>query len=300
MDVAKVISEAKSWHNKRLIIRDDPNVPTPPYRDGWMDEDGGGSSFVVLCTYHSIVNDVIIHQNNGSQACHANVPYKANGTYDSFVCMLDHIQGSSREKIKKLQSEEESIQFLQYFMDHPIFSRSFLEHDAKKAFKERIMVRDLKSLPSNVCMFAIIATRALWESFQNFLPRRFNELVNMGLSKDFAYLMSFYVRKAGTDWIVEATRNNGHISLATNTASSAYIRNYLRHNPVVISDDTLCEKGATSKTDVYNVFAIFENSYRYAYGNTYPDLFCKEVEKFFMNKKVNEDTLKQFEEKVRD
>lgn len=271
---------------------------------GFGDEDGGGSTYVTACTFHTHQKDgKLLNKRAGGQACHMTVRYAVANLLSSGLkteVMLDHIQGASREKIGKLQTPEESVRYLQYFMDHPIFSKSFLEHDAQVAFDERIMVRDLNSLPANTCMFAIIATRALWEQYQYKLPHRFCVLVDAGLSPDFAFIMAHYVGILGIDnYVLDPILNTGHVAIASNLLGCEAVKNYLNHVTPVVANGTLAA-GFNWLDDKVNVFSTFENKFVQTYGSRrIVDTFKGECDTWFSGHRLSNETLVQFEEYLR-
>jgi len=301
------LQACKDWMNARL-------------KNGSIgDEDGGGAQFVVGCSYHGHADDgELQHELGWGQQCHAHVPLMASRCIirpdggDAFAVevMLDHIQGGDRQQIEKLQTREESVKFLQYFMDHLIFSKSFLEHDAEKAFEERIMVRDLGSLPANAAMFAIIATRALWETYQSRIPHVFCELLKTGINPDFAYILAFYLRTMNDgSFIIDPLINSGHISLGTDRFTTAAVKNYLNHEMPVSATGTL-KDGVSHMNDPYgiaqgprwNVFSLFEPAFSKTYGPLPKNavFFRKALEDYFNKVPVNADTLKQLEAQYRE
>lgn len=170
------------------------------------------------------------------QGCHAEVPSRARG-HDIF---LDHIQDSQR---KDNPSPQERIAFLQYLMDHPIFKDSFWEHDAKKAVEEKIMVRRVDVLPSNVMMFCVILTRAMWESYQNKIPSRFVKFVELGLEPDRAFIASHLFRPTPNGVSFNPLPSSGHNAIQANKITNEYVRNYLNHKVIMATTRTIYDGG---------------------------------------------------------
>lgn len=244
-----------------------------------LDEDGGqGLRAVVACTYHSFNGADVnpCHLKGPGQQCHAHVPdmrsrmgaSSEGGTID---VMLDHIQGGPREIIGTIQTPEESITFLQYMMDHPIFSKSFLEHNAEKAFNERIMVRDMGSLPSNAFMFCLIATRAMWEVYQHKIPRTFTHLVRDGIHPDVAFLMSNFINVWGDGkYHYGRLQDCGHNAISTNRFTMAAVKNFLNHKTKTVSSGTMKDGIYPTQANKCNVFSLFEDKFTPAYGPVDP------------------------------
>lgn len=278
--------EQKEWMRKQFIS----NGRNRPVLG---DEDGGGSHYVAACTYHGGG----INHTGVSQACHAHVPYMSR-SFEKLEVMLDHIQGDTREFIGKVQTPEESVAYLQYFMDHPIFSKSFLEHDAELAFKERIMVRDITTLPSNVCMFAIIATRGLWEVYQNKLPHRLAEIRKLVNNVDLAYLLSWYFDDTLK---YSPILNTGHVAIGHDKLTLSGARNYVKHQVIREANGTLAQGHPHMGGEEYNVFSIFEKNFIAPYDrNPKDNLFVDFVQSLTdkQTKQISLDNLKEIEEKI--
>lgn len=224
--------EIKAELNKRLDTMPAPNV-------NYLTS-ANVSAFIYEC-------DGLFLQ--GSQACHASLMYLNQGGNKKIGAMADHICGGYRVSFMPLMKDEEAIKFLQWIMDHDILGKSFLEHDAEVAFKERIMMRDLGSLPANVCAFAIIATRALWEGYQNKIPHRFYRLVEEGISPDFAFLLAYYIDP--DLWRINLANTGGHSALDPTSISETFVKNFLAHKLGVVADGTIKEGKPYYKSDEY-------------------------------------------------
>src|ERR1700749_434413 len=238
-------------------------------------EDGGGPSYVCACVVQdSVVNKSGVEEEQywvvSSQMCHgflnniSNYSMQHNG--GRTTALADHIQGGKRVILNGLQTPEESIRFLQYLMDHPIIGKSFLEHDAAKAYEERIMIRDLGSLPSNVTQWSITITRALWESYQNMLPRRFCKLLNMGFTPDFSFILAHYFEVDDIGVIYMPTPGGGHSAIDCSYFSEKPVENDMAPKFGCLAPGTLVDGvpyyynvyNTTSGTKQYNVYSTFE------------------------------------------
>lgn len=217
-----------------------------------MTEDSGPNTHhITECTQHSgdgVALCLYSRKDSGTQrwmqstVCHAEVARL--GYMTDFI--LDHIQDMKGYNKNPL-TEEEGIALLQYYMDHPIFAQSFHEHDAKKAYEEKIMVRNLEGLPSNATMFCLIGTRALWESFQNKVPHRFSVLLNQGFTPDEAFILSYFVQPADNgDIKLSPIAASGHSVINTNQFTVEHLANFLKYKMTNVSNLTLGEGGSTS------------------------------------------------------
>lgn len=216
-----------------------------------------GSSDVVGLVSGGLVGGKETWRTDSFQACYGSV-HGLCGNFDPHKTevLLDRILGGGRVSIVKQQTPEESIRYLDYFMKHPLFSQSFLEHDATKAFKERIMVRDLDSLPSNICVLALIATRAMWECGRTQIPRRFCNLVDAGVGPDWAMLMSNYFSKSGDNFERDMLYGSGHNAFDPLGMTREYAKNWLAYTPKHVVNGTLSE-GRTYMTGGASVFGSF-------------------------------------------
>lgn len=269
-------------------------------------------TYVVACTFHNITSNLDVMMT--SQMCHNSVGHYASGEYSNGIklpIMLDHIQGGSREHIEQhVQTKEESIRFLQWWMDHPIFSQSFLEHDAKIALEERIMVRDMAKLPANAAMFATIGTRALWEQYQSAIPRRFCAFVDMGINADLAYILAYYLKiNDKGDVIHSAIPDSGHVTLATDKFTFDGAVNFINNKMIFPAPGPFTEgycqyifDPCDGKTHyLWNVFSLFENKFSSAYRDrltTDPATFKQKLVEYVGDNHLDKEKLLAFQEYI--
>lgn len=158
-------------------------------------------------------------------------------------------------------TDQERVNFLQYVMDHPILGLSFVEHDAEKALKENMMVRDLSKLPSNVMMFCLILTRALWEIYQGNLISRFSKLCEHGFNDNEAFILSNFIT-VDTDGKLKFSPlpDSGHNAISTATFTCEGLANYVNAKIIHQTEGTILEGFGTQGANgvcVNNVFCPF-------------------------------------------
>lgn len=221
----------------------------------------GGYGFhrgsVAECMYCAVKDGVVKFIPEPNTACHAGVGNccEGYGTFhksDQVLFVVDNINTGR----VSFGTKPQQIRFLQYLMDHPIFGQSFVEHDAAKAIKEGMMIRDLSKLPSNMCMFCLILTRAMWEDFQGKIVVRFNDLVDYGFSGDAALILSNYVKINNGVLTYSPVVGTGHNAMDVMGYTTETLKNFLNHIVKRPTKGTILE-GVSYMSDGTNVFSVF-------------------------------------------
>lgn len=226
---------------------------------------------VAACTYQGpTLGGAIVNRTGEGQICHAHVPQMRARFHGDVVAMFDHIQHHDDDN----RFEQPCVEaYLQWWMDSPLFGRGFLEKDAKTALKERIMVRDISTLPANVEMLAIIAGRALWESFQARMPKNYFDMVESGVDKDLAMLLSSVIKKDGKVFTNTRSRASGHDAFKLQLWTLKDAARWMRGEPSIVAPETLAQgcryynSGYLGDDDnLYNVFSTFLSKFADDYG----------------------------------
>lgn len=211
---------------------------------------------ITKCAYILKRGRVFDYQIEENTACHAGITYHPRGwgwlkpkSPTKLLFMLDRI-------INYGKHTDSDVAFLQYCMDHPIIGQSFVERDAKKALKDGYMLRDLSKLPSNVMMFCLILTRALWEDYQRALPSRWYSLITHGFSEDEALVLATIVKYYNGRFVYSPMQESGHNAIPCNSMSKEYLINFVNHKIVKSTGKTVLMGGVTNDGEacVYSTF----------------------------------------------
>lgn len=270
--------EAKDWHQKVFTDGVMGAFRHPPYHIFKFNN--------LSCVASSFHYKDGSHKVNTNTACHAGI-YSGQGDQ---LCFIDSIQG------EKFNCDLEScIVYLQYFMDHPLFKQTFLEHDARKAFEERMTVNDLSALPANVTAFRLISGRAIWESFQIHCIKWFIKLLDTGISKDMAFLLCWWIN----DMKLTSPINPGHSCLDVGKLSVDYAKNYLAHAPKGARKGLLSD-GVNYYSDEYSVDSVFENKPSGIYTGNSSKSFKSMLDEVLGDGKLTNNQLIELERQLRD
>jgi len=215
-----------------------------------------------LITTGIVAAYVLVYAHEGITPCHQMCMAQLRGTIaKAAVC---HIQGGARTV--QPMTDEEAIRYLQYLMDNDMFKGAFLKHNAEEAMAERMVYHDLNSLPANQAMWAITATRALWESPFSKVPSCFCKLVDAGLSPDYSYIMAHYLEPSGDGFVLSEFRgNSNHAVVSMYNFDEVSLRNFMKHKITLLAPGPISAGNGYTKSygggSRYSIFQLFKDEY---------------------------------------
>lgn len=160
--------------------------------------------------------------------CHANL---RNGKGSKFIINGLMIGTSYGSNPGRILAPEIELWFVDYILNRSPYSAIFVEKDAEKALKERMVVVS-GDHPGNLIGAGLVALRRLWEYV--FVTQAAYELAKAGVNEDLAFFLGHLMQTKNNSGPADSASwtacTSGHCSLNPNYWDFKALKNFLEHN----------------------------------------------------------------------